>query len=64
MDAKLDLTPAEERVFDETLVRRYDACLKSLTSRGLEGCAQWAGEQARALIEARRRVVNSQDESK
>lgn len=58
MDAKLDLTPAEERVFDETLVSRYDLCLRAITERGLEGCAQLANEQARALIEARRRVVN------
>lgn len=58
MDSKQTLTPAEERLFDEVLVRRYDLCLKSsLKSRGLEGCAHWAVEQAKALIEARRTAV-------
>lgn len=59
VDTKLTLTPAEERVFDEALVRRFDTCLKDVTKRGVEGCAQWAAEQARALIDARRNAVNS-----
>lgn len=59
MDSKQALTPAEERLFDEVLVRRYDLCLKSLKSRGLEGCAHLAVEQAKALIEARRTAVIS-----
>lgn len=60
MDSKQALTPAEEALFDEVLVRRYDLCLsKSLKTRGLEGCARWAVEQAKALIEARRTAVIS-----
>lgn len=59
MDSKQTLTPAEEALFDQVLVRRYDICLKSVKSLRLEGCAHLAVEQAKALIEARRSAVIS-----
>lgn len=44
----------ERRFWDQVFVERYPHCLKEITERGLEGCAQWADEQARVALAQRR----------
>jgi hypothetical protein len=59
MVTKRKLTPAEQRLFDQVLVERYPACLQQINERGLEGCAQWAVDQAAVLINTRRRYLDN-----
>jgi hypothetical protein len=52
---KAKRTAAEQKLLDEVAKERFNVCLSEISDRGLEGCAQWAYEQARAFIDARRR---------
>jgi hypothetical protein len=47
---------SEQRFWDKVFRDRFDRCLSELNERGLEGCAQWADEQARVAL-AQRRVA-------
>lgn len=44
----------EQAVWDEIFIHRYNFCLSEVNERGLEGCAQWAADQADAAIAERR----------
>jgi hypothetical protein len=48
-------TATEQRLLDEVAKERFHFCLSELTERGVEGCAQWAYDQAEAFIEERRK---------
>lgn len=52
-------TPAEQRLLDEVAKERFGVCLAEINERGIEGCAQWAYQQARAFIDARRNEQKS-----
>jgi hypothetical protein len=53
MDSK-PRTEQEQRFWDEVFIDRFPACLKELNKRGLEGCAQWAADQANVALNQRR----------
>lgn len=63
MSTKRKLTPTEQRLFDRVLADRYTHCLREINERGLEGCAQWAIDQAQVLINARRRHLNNSEQA-
>jgi hypothetical protein len=53
-------TAAEQRLMDEVAAERFGVCLTELSERGLEGCAQWAYDQAEAFVAERRRRQQEQ----